>query len=124
MSVDGARLSRRNAPSGHVMVRLLGTTWGRPAGIEVGQDHHPLSEAAGLKAQPGIEIEYSTEIEFGVSPRDSTIFFPPKGTEHIETLRIVRCNICNAYSGQYLLNLAISVFRLATFFNLLSGCIA
>ena len=43
------------------MVRLLGTTWGRPAGIEVGQDHDPLSEATGLKAQPGIgQIEYST----------------------------------------------------------------
>ena len=38
-----------------------GTTWGRPAGIEVGQDHDPLSEATGLKAQPGFgHIEYST----------------------------------------------------------------
>ena len=51
---------RRNAPSGHVMDRLLGKTWGRPAGIKAGQDRDPLSEATGLKAQPGIgQIEYS-----------------------------------------------------------------
>ena len=43
------------------MVRLLGTTWGQPAGIEASQDRDPLSEATGLKAQPGIgQIEYST----------------------------------------------------------------
>ena len=43
------------------MVRLLGTTWGRPAGIEAGQDHDRLSEATGQKAQPGVgQFEYST----------------------------------------------------------------